>query len=490
VASASTPYVVLIVLDGARPDYFSVPGIPHVRALMQQGTHYTNAWAGILESETPSGHAALATGTEPHENGILSFDWVDKDNRTVTLFNPDIVRSGAMHKIIRQAGVPTIAGLVHKKDPTAKVVALGGHKYYANDAMGGPDADVIMYYTGMPNGRFAPVSMPGHAPPQSVLSTPGLVAETSRLPLGVENHLAMNLAVATFEVIQQRVTLINLPEFDWPLGHVMGGSRNPAAVQTLMQSFDRDLAMLQNAYRKAGLLDRTLFVLTADHGTAPIYRTVSKSDITKAISDAGTSIVSDTYHTGSFLWLKDESRAAAAATNIAQLQNPSIQSVYFKEPIAHGGFAYVRATGAELFRASGMEAANQYLLRSFSGPNGPDLVVLFADGAASLPGGQAQWKGDHGGVGWESQHIPLVFSGPGIRHGYVSSHPARLIDIAPTVLALLDASTGGMSGTVLADTLASSSAGAPSIQKAQGAVLQSIVAALQTQSRVDFARRQ
>src|SRR5947209_11092440 len=69
------PYVVLIVLDGARREYFNVPGTPHIQSLIRNGTQYTNAFAGILESETPSGHVAIGTGSEPSKTGIPSFWW-------------------------------------------------------------------------------------------------------------------------------------------------------------------------------------------------------------------------------------------------------------------------------------------------------------------------------------------------------------------------------------------------------------------------------
>jgi predicted AlkP superfamily pyrophosphatase or phosphodiesterase len=82
-AAESLPYVVLIVLDGARPDYFNVAGIPNVRRLMQNGTHYTNAFAAILESETPSGHVAIGTGSEPLKTGIPCFWCANSENAVV-----------------------------------------------------------------------------------------------------------------------------------------------------------------------------------------------------------------------------------------------------------------------------------------------------------------------------------------------------------------------------------------------------------------------
>src|SRR5579872_1033194 len=54
-APAVTPeYMVLIVLDGARPDYFDMTQLPHLDALRQGGTEFTNVVDGILEAETPS----------------------------------------------------------------------------------------------------------------------------------------------------------------------------------------------------------------------------------------------------------------------------------------------------------------------------------------------------------------------------------------------------------------------------------------------------
>jgi predicted AlkP superfamily pyrophosphatase or phosphodiesterase len=489
-AAASLPYVVLIVLDGARLEYFNVSGIPHVRSLIRNGTEYTNAFAGILESETPSGHASIATGSEPRKTGIPSFWWATSENIQVSLFSPAKIRAGDMEKIIQRSGVPTLAGLVHAKSRDAKVVALSGSKYYAADAIGGPDADITMYFQSTAKGQFVPTYIPGHAPPPGLLNAPGLVTKSAHMALGVQNHLAMKLATNTFQRMRQQVTLINLPEFDWPLGHVDGGIRDPLGMQTLMQSFDRDLAMLQGAYRKAGVLDRTLFVLMSDHGMMPLTHTVSQSDITAAVSKAGTSLISQAYTSGTYLWLKDEARASLAAKNIANLRNPYIQAVYARTRTGNGhpeGTRYTRVTSSKLLRTGGTEAANQYLLNSFNGSNAPDVVVVFAEGVGCEPGGQANWKADHGGTSWQAQHIPLILSGPGIRSGHVSSYPARLIDIAPTVLQAMGASHKGMQGIPLADALKAPPSWTVQWQQAASKRLMPVVTALQQESRLELA---
>jgi hypothetical protein len=403
-----------------------------------------------------------------------------------------------MEDIIRQSGVPTLAGLVHGKYPRARVVALSGSKYYAADAIGGPDADVTMYFQGTATGQFAPTYIPGHAPPAGLLDSPGLVAPSTHMPLGLENHLTMKLATDTFSQMRQQVTLINLPEFDWPLGHVDGGILDQKGIKTLMQGFDQDLAMLQDAYRKAGVLDHTLFVLMADHGMMPLTHKVSESDFRDAVSRAGTSIVSETYTSAAYLWLADEARAPAAAQNIANLDSPYIQSAYVRAATANGhpegthspanaGRPYSRVTSSKLLRAGGVEAANQYLLNSFNSGNAPDVAVLFAEGVGCEPGGQAGWKADHGGTSWEAQRIPLVLSGPGIRSGYVSPYPARLIDVAPTVLQLMGVPARRMHGLPLSDAMEAPPGWAAQRQKAASRQLMPVVAALQQESRLELA---
>jgi predicted AlkP superfamily pyrophosphatase or phosphodiesterase len=486
-AAPPTTYLVLIVLDGARPDYLTVPNIPHVRALMQSGMQYTNAFAGILESETPSAHVAIGTGSEPRNDGVLAFWWGTSENIQINLFDPTKIRAGEMEKVIKNSGATTIAGLVHRTNMNAKVVALSGNKYYAADAIGGPNADTIMYFERTAAGGLVPTYIPAHPPAAGVLTSPGLTTKTTKLPLGTIDRLAMNLAVDTFNRTRQQVTLINLPEFDWPLGHVYGGNRDPKDETTLMQAFDRDLGMLEDGYRKAGVLDRTVFVVMSDHGMSPLWHTVSKTDLTNAIAKAGGQLVSQTYTTGAYFWLKNDAVLGKAATNIVNMHNPYIQSVYARTRTAHG-YTYVRVSSGKLLRATGTEAANQYLLNSFNGSSAPDIVVAFTEGAGCEPGGQASWKADHGGTSWQAQHIPLIISGPGVRHG-VSSYPARLIDVAPTVLQLMGVPVIGMHGIPLADAMTTQSAQRLQAQQAEAKILLPIATALQKESQLELSAK-
>src|SRR5947209_16744016 len=136
-----------------------------------------------------------------------------------------------------------------------------------------------------------------------------------------------------------------------------------------------------------------------------------------------------------------------------------------------------------------MENANQYLLNTFNGPNGPDVVVLMKENSSLVAGTEDTWKGDHGGAAWNSQHLPLIISGPGVRKGYVSDYPAPLMDIAPTALTLLNVPSTGMQGSVLADALTGPSAAQTATQKAQGRTLWPVILSLKAESRLETQAR-
>jgi hypothetical protein len=481
--SAVTPrYLVLMVLDGARPDYTDAPGLPNLNALRISGTQFTNAFDGILEAETPSGHATIATGSRPDRDGILGFDWAS-DNDRVSMFDPS--KMGALVQVMQEAHAPTLAGLYKHQFPRARVVALSGHKYYAAAPLGGPSADAIMYYQGDPKGNYVPVAVPGHTPPQSILSAPSLTVPTIHLPDGGEDHLATELALKSISTMRPQMLLINYPEFDWPLGHVYGGDLAPSKVAVEMKMFDSDLGEIENAYRQAGILRQTMFVITADHGMTPVTRFISPDIVNNAVAHAGTTAPDIATSTADYIWLADQTKAQAVAQNIVSAHDPGIQSVYYLNAVG-GKLQYTSAGPGGL--SADMEVANQYLLSALMNGREP-TVVAFAKEDQSFSSTQTGWKADHGGNSWGSQHIPLILAGPGIRGGVISNAPAQLEDVAPTVLADMGVNPSGMEGHVLTDALSTSDDTAQFARQAEVNQLAPLTSALAATSAGELGSR-
>jgi arylsulfatase A-like enzyme len=101
-----------------------------------------------------------------------------------------------------------------------------------------------------------------------------------------------------------------------------------------------------------------------------------------------------------------------------------------------------------------LNKAYLYLLSTFAGPNSPDIAV--ASNTNILGANDAGSKGGkHSAMNWADQHIPSIFSGPGVTKGKTSNSPARLADILPTIVRLMALNSGKMDGIILSDALVS-----------------------------------
>jgi arylsulfatase A-like enzyme len=126
-------------------------------------------------------------------------------------------------------------------------------------------------------------------------------------------------------------------------------------------------------------------------------------------------------------------------------------------------------------------------LDTLNGDNAPHLILAFQEwtGTAKTGSGNQVWFGDHGGASWESHSVPLIMSGPGIRAGYVSSFPARLVDLAPTGLRLMGVPYPSLDGIALADAFTHPARNETRAQTAVAMHLTPVVAALKRQSQID-----
>ena len=244
-----------------------------------------------------------------------------------------------------------------------------------------------------------------------------------------------------------------------------------------MQRFDRDLGRIEKALRKAHVLKQTLFVITADHGMSPIWRFIPRSVVTNAVTRAGTSAPAISCSNGAYVWLRNPSKAALVAQNMLAAHDPGVQSVYYLTTVG-GKPRYVRAGG--VFVNAAVDTANQYLLDTML--NGHQLtVVAFARNHATFSLPTTHWRADHGGASFQSQHIPLILAGPGIRRGAVTDQAAQLMDVAPTILQDMGVSPTGMEGHILADALKHPTAAEWAERTAEMRMLNPLVNALMAQ---------
>jgi len=453
ISNSHAKYLVLISIDACRPDYFDFSDIPNIKGLMAAGISYSNAWVGQLRNDTPPGHAAMATGAFPRENGVLGFGW--KDAKTGTIISPTdwtSITNGALNQIITNSGCTSIGSVYKKTFPNAKVAAISSDKFYASAALGADSADYILFDlndkavdpTSTGANYFTPAGVSGHLAPSEIMNDPEI--KQKKLNQWDSDTWAVDLAIKLFEKEKPEIMLINLPQTDHT-GHSTGGITDKASTAQVINNVDVQIGRLIVAYKQAGIYDQTIFVITADHGMTPWLHTIEDKQISSILSSYGGR------RTGRVdYYLNSPDKAGEAAEKLAKLNLKGIHGVYYKVINANGSYAYLPAPTTLKSIDSQLDACYCYLASTYASAQGPDLVYFTAENWKSST---SKYRGDHGQATWDNQHIPLIISGPGIKKGITSNAPARLADIAPTVLVVMGLEPEKMDGIALADALIS-----------------------------------
>ena len=468
-------YLVLIVMDGFRPDYATLAPMHHLRALMARGLTYDDAWVGQMESETPTGHATIATGVYPRKHGVVGFGWRIAGTQAFTYMPTDLrqIRAGSLTRTIEQGGVPTISDLVHQRNRHDITISLSGEKYYAAATMGA-GADYVLYGKDDKN-VFRPTVIGPNVPPAASHYT----SVTGDSSLDQQDRFAASLAVQLVRTLRPRALLLNLPGADIA-GHYYGGIADPQDMASIIRGDDWAIGRVVDEYQRLGLLDRTLFVVTADHGMASNRHIVPIHPIYNTVRQAGALALEEELRiTVGSVWLRDPQRGQGLAAILAAKRFPGVEGAFYRTP-SGTEFAPDPSTAASLPHA--LLHAYLDLANTEAGPTGSDVLLPYGEDTTGLVVQDRKHWGSHGGFSWGVQHIPLVLAGPGVRHG-VSHYPAQLVDEAPTIERLLGLTVpSGVDGVVLADALTKPTAAERTAQQAVQAGRLDDVAALRAHS--------
>ena len=473
------PYFVMVVMDAFRSDYIDLVPMPNLHWLMSRGATFPHAWVGQLESYTPASHATLSTGATPAHQGVIGFDWRDPKSgeEAYTGWYADVI-AGRLEQQLQEHGVNSIPQALKQSDPNARIVALSSEKYYAADAMGGAAADYILY--GHAEGSsIVTRGIPHHVPPDAFMKSSGL---RQRWPLkfGQFDDMSMTMALQSLRSLDPRALMINLPGAD-VYGHRVGGPATPNVMERIVRGCDRQLGRLIKALRDRGILDQTVFVVTGDHGMVKNTYMIDDNAIKQAVRESGGNYLFHTGGNSAFIWLRNPAVAPKVADHLVNTLHHAPFAHY--QTIENGTYTHhqVLQRGGSIDPV--LEAAYQYLLGTFAGPLAPDISLTFEENTITRVFSNAH--GEHGGATWGAQSVPLVIAGPGVKSGVVSNFPARLMDVAPTVLTLLGIEPARMDGVVLADALAKPSHAQQSAQDKIADALTAHQKAIMTRSQID-----
>jgi hypothetical protein len=419
-AAAPTPaprladHVIVVMLDGCRPDILRRANAPVLHGLAAAGTTYIRART-IYPSQTRVAFVSLPTGAYPGSHGIVGGNDVrDEAWRTVGMGDDDPIAAQALVARPTFFEAAASAGLtsVYAAMKGYELVGARGATWTIN---GKKTLDQAAYKT-----RYD-----------------ALADGSADLAAGYKQSLSRQLLAQTLDILREKrpaLVVVNLGSADYA-GHSFGpeGARYREAIEFL----DGLVGDLLKALDAMGIRERTTVIVSADHG----FSDVDPARVVAPASDAGghrlaglaargiEHYLSNTGGASMGVYVRDKARSAEAVA--ALRAEPWCEAVYCEEPKAH----------CDLSLTS---------LHDYFPGRSPDIMVdLDDDTALNFP--QA---GQHGSLRHDDMSIPLILSGAGIASGRIEGE-ARLVDVAPTVLRLLGLPPEGLrpDGRVLEEAL-------------------------------------
>jgi len=388
----------MFLLDGFDPAYVQPAREPRLAALMKASASTLDG-RGVLPSLTNVNHISLLTGTFPERHGLSTNFFYDRaTGAEVFMEQVSFVREPLLFERFKTAGWST--ALVTAKEKLTKLLRRG--------------LDVS-------------VDMKTHPEPhRKAVGTPPDIFSLE-LNLWV---LRMAREVAT----RERPDFLYVATTDYPQ-HTL--APDEPEMQGYLAQHDAALGRLLDAYD----LDRTLVVLTADHGMNAKTRSVSP---VRVLADAGLRahglpLIRD----GLYAHHRDLGGALY---------------LYFGERGGDAGLA--REAQAVLAATRGID---EVTTRAEAGLDRlpPDRVGdlicwaardvalgVWSDGPAARPEERLRSHGSK-----HEQRIPMLVAGPGVRAG-AEIREGRTVDLLPTLCRLAGLEPGSVQGRVLDETLA------------------------------------
>jgi predicted AlkP superfamily pyrophosphatase or phosphodiesterase len=499
--AAEPPRLVLLVaVDQMRYDYlprFASGFTAGLRRLVDGGAVFTNANLGHYPSVTAVGHSAMLTGAPPAISGIVGNDWYDRrlKRQVASVDDPGTKLLGGAPGMTGSSPwrlrVSTVGDELKMAHPASRVVGIS-HKDRAAILTAGRMADAAVWWD-TSTGNFVSSTWYGPELPKWVAAfnaghpadawvgkewrgvgeggQPGPVLATLPAKPGPEyydalygspfgNELLVQLAEAALEGEQLGTRgATDILALSFSCNDAVGHDVGPYSAEIRDIAVRTDLALgrlLDAVDRRVGLA-RTVVVLTADHGVAPVPEQMAKwkmpggrfprPDLEEAVGKA----LEKAYGPGAWV----EGRAGSQIyLNRALVAEKGLDLAAVERVTAEGAES-VPSVWRAYTRAQLLEGRvppdpwSRRVLVSFDRERSGDVDILLDPYWMAATGGTT-----HGSPFSYDTHIPLVIMGPGIRPGRYD-RPVLLNDLAPTLATLLNVETpSGASGEPLTEILA------------------------------------
>jgi predicted AlkP superfamily pyrophosphatase or phosphodiesterase len=409
-AQSPSPFVALISVDGLRPaDLMGKGGCeaPSTLAGMVGSGVHAEGVVGVLPTVTYPSHATLVTGAYPAKHGVL---------------NNERASDGAEWHFDRSdIRIPTLWDAARRKGLTTAIVtwpsSYGAQvDYLVPEDLSHRDDVAARVKAGSSKGLFEALEAKGKP--------------IALLPFGnPEAGVPLDDMTAAFsqEVVRRfKPNLLLLHFLDLDHREHVDGVASPGACASL-QRIDRFIAGVRAAYRDAGLLDKATFFVVSDHGFAALHTAINVRELLKqsgweaAVGSPLEESARLRFAGGSAAVYLTQPGDAPRARIAAQLR-PRIESRF------RGTVRWL--SEEEAVKLGGFPGA-AFVLCAAPG------YALGASKTRPLLSSTGTYRGTHGYCPDELAMLAsFVATGAGIRP--LGTIPViRMVDIAPTIAALL-----------------------------------------------------
>ncbi|MBL7649507.1 MAG: alkaline phosphatase family protein [Candidatus Hydrogenedentes bacterium] len=436
--------VILIVMDGLRPDYVNPRLMPNLHALSREGVVFEKHHAAF-PTVTRVNASTIATGTYPDRHGIVDnsvyFPGVEPDKTLST------GSKGDLEKINTHTGgnlltAESLGEVLARQGKKTGVFSSGssGSAYLLNHKV--PNGLVIN------NGFILPESLSASLLPRMGETPPDASPNRERNARIVRTFLDYGLNELNADL---SILWISDPDHT---GHEYGMS-TPETTQALRLA-DDEIGKIAVELKRTGRMATTNLLITSDHGFSTHTLKSDPADVIRAFEAAQGLPENSIILTGSCIYLKDIAKASLPAL-VATLQ-----ATPWVGPI----FTRAKVPGSTVGSVEGTLALD--VVREMHPERAPDIVFspVWSDemGATGFAGTVANVEvAGHGSASPWDVHNTLIALGPDFAVRRLSGIPSHAVDLAPTICHLLGVRPANtMEGRVLFEGLAEDDPNPPS----------------------------
>ena len=382
-----TQKCVILVLDGFSASYLKLLGTDsNFAKIAETGTCCLSA-KSVFPSQTCTAHASIMTGVSPAVHGIIGNVSLGEDGTSVKNIQPDMVEAPTLFEIAKSAGKKT--AMVSGKDDLVTMFSSGCD-------VGVSNLRSLDYLTEAP-----------------VLEDKEDNDEYYQYNLELTDWVFDSL----FTVLQTEnpdLTLVNVQAADY-IGHRFGPDSEE--IQNVVKRIDQDLGKLYDAMKKAGMLENTTVVVTADHGMTASSKAIQLNALVAQNFEKASAVIDGR---NGYIWLNGEDKDAVES--------------YFQNC---EGVSEVIEKGSD--RAAELKV---------NADTEPDLILISEDGYEFLPEPMLYlYQGQHGSLSDSDITIPMVWFGSGIPAG-AGLEDVSLLTIAPMVCQMMGLPAGNFEESV------------------------------------------